>query len=199
VPHTDPRIDAYIARSAQFAQPILRHLRAVVHAACPEVRESIKWGMPAFDYRGPMCSMAAFKQHATFGLWKASLILAKAVGESRTGMGQIGRITSVRDLPAKRLITGFVKRAMALNEQGVRVPRVPRPKPALRTPAELTAAFGRNPKARATFAAFSPACRRDYVDWVAEAKQPATRVRRAEQAVAWMAEGKKRNWKYEKC
>ena len=199
MPRKDPRIDAYIKGRAPFAQPILKHLRAVVHEACPDVVETIKWGMPAFEYEGPLCSIAAFKAHAAFGLWKGGLILDSRGRDLESAMGSFGRLTSVEDLPGKRVLVGYLKQAMALNEQGIKVKRAVKPKPALPVPAELKAALARNAKARATFAAFSPSCRREYVEWVTEARQDATRGRRIATAVEWLAEGKRRNWKYEKC
>lgn len=195
----NPRIDAYIARSAAFAKPILRYIRQVVHSACPKVEETIKWGMPAFDHAGPMCGMAAFKAHATFGFWKGKLIVDAKGADLDAAMGQFGCITAVSELPSKRVIAGYVKKAMALNEAGVRVKRVARPRPALKAPPAFTAALARNKKARATFEAFSPSCKHEYLEWILEAKRDETRERRIATAVAWMAEGKKRNWKYESC
>ncbi|HEY6194737.1 MAG TPA: YdeI/OmpD-associated family protein [Candidatus Eisenbacteria bacterium] len=197
MPRKDPRIDAYITRAAEFARPILRHLRAVVHEACPAAEETIKWGSPAFDYQGPLCGMAAFKQHAVFGFWKGKLIVDGSGREVDAAMGQFGRLTSLADLPAKRELVRYVKLAMALNESGVKVPRPAKRKPPLPVPADLAAALRRNRKAQAAFAAFPPGCRREYVEWVTEAKREATRAQRIATTVAWVAEGKKRNWKYE--
>lgn len=196
----DPRVDAYIAKSADFAQPVLAHLRAVVHAACPEVEETIKWGFPNFMYKGMMCSMASFKAHCTFGFWKAELLLAGDEAR-REAMGDFGRITSVKDLPSKQVLAGYVKQAMKLNDDGVAAPaRVKAAKPrVLEIPEDLNAALDAVPAARAHFDAFSPSKQRDYAEWLNEAKTEATRVRRREQSVAWIAEGKSRNWKYEKC
>jgi uncharacterized protein YdeI (YjbR/CyaY-like superfamily) len=201
MPRRDPRIDDYIAKSAEFARPVLRHLRAVVHAACPGVEEDIKWGMPAFSYRGGlMCGTAAFKQHCTFGFWKAALILGPDGKSAEKAMGQFGRITSVAELPSRRILTGYIKQAMVLNETGAKVSK-PRskPKPPVRLPADLSAALKKNSKARATYDGFSPSHRRDYVEWITEAKGAETRQRRVSTAVEWMAEGKSRNWKYENC
>ena len=197
----DPRIDAYIARSAEFARPILRHLRQVVHSACPDVEEGIKWGMPAFSYRGGlMCGTAAFKQHCTFGFWKSSLILGPDGRSAEKAMGQFGRLTSVAELPSKRVLTGFIRQAMKLNETGIKVAKPKsKPKPPVRLPGDLSAALKTNSKARATYEGFSPSHRRDYVEWITEAKGADTRARRVKTAVEWMAEGKSRNWKYEKC
>ena len=195
----DPRIDAYIKRAQPFARPILSHLRATVHAACPEVEETLKWSHPSFLYHGMLCGMAAFKEHAAFGFWKGKLIVDANGRDLDDAMGQFGRLASVRDLPARRALVSFVKKAMALNEAGVTVRRVVKPKPRLATPSDLGAALAKNRRALATFKSLSPSARRDYVEWVVEAKRPETRARRIATAVEWMAEGKRRNWKYEAC
>jgi len=195
----DPRIDAYIERAAPFAQPILRHVRALVHEACPTVEETIKWGMPTFVHAGAiLCGMAAFKQHASFGFWKHALVVGE--GEPRDGMGSYGKLVSLDDLPPKRTLLEHLRKAVALNEAGVKSPaRKSAPKPPPETPAELAAALAQAPAAKAAFDAFPPGCRREYIDWIAGAKRPETRARRVAEAVAWMAEGKRRNWKYENC
>lgn len=192
----DPRVDAYIAGRAEFARPILRHLRAVVHEGCPGVVETIKWGMPAFEYEGPLAGMAAFKAHATFGFWKGKLIVEPDGRSLESAMGQFGRLTSLDDLPARAKLVGWVRRAAALNEQGVTVKRVARAKPALRTPPALLAALRKVPRAKAAFDGFPPSAKREYVEWIVEARQDETRARRIAQAVAWMAEGKRYNWRY---
>jgi len=197
----DPRIDAYIAKSADFARPILSHLREVVHSACPDVEESMKWSHPNFGYHGMMCGMAAFKAHCTFGFWKGELIVG---GDSATAaaMGQFGRITAVSQLPSKKVLTGYIKKAMQLNEAGTKAPwleKRAKPKPAAKVPDDLAAALAKNKKARATFDAFPPGQRREYIDWITEAKREETRATRLAQTVQWLAEGKRRNWKYENC
>jgi uncharacterized protein YdeI (YjbR/CyaY-like superfamily) len=197
MPSRDPRIDAYVEKSADFAKPILSYLRDVVHEACPEVEEKMKWSFPHFDHKGMMCSMAAFKAHCTFGFWKPELVLGEAAKEG--GMGQFGRIASVKDLPAKEVLIGYVKTAMRLNDQGVTPKRAQRPKkakPDAEVPDDLAAALKKNARARATFEGFSTSHRREYVEWIVEAKREETRARRIAQAVEWMAEGKARNWKY---
>ncbi|NGZ83916.1 YdeI/OmpD-associated family protein [Duganella aceris] len=195
----DSRVDAYIAKSADFAQPILEHLRAVVHAACPEVEETIKWGFPHFMYKGMMCSMASFKAHCALNFWKAELLMAYEA--NREAMGQFGRIASLKDLPSKKVLTAYIKQAMKLNDDGVAAPARAKPAEAraLTIPDELAAALKQAPAARRHFDAFSPSKQRDYAEWIAEAKTEATRNRRLEQAIEWIAEGKSRNWKYEKC
>jgi len=195
----DRRVDAYIAKSADFAKPILTELRDTVHDACPNVEETMKWSFPHFMYQGMLCSMAAFKQHAVFGFWKGALIVPDNGKKAESGMGQFGRLTKLSDLPPKKALTGYVKKAMALNEEGVTVPRPVKRKSRklLRTPPDLAAALKRNSKARATYDDLSPSHKREYVDWITEAKAKETRVRRLQSAVAWMAQGKTRNWKYE--
>ena len=192
----DPRIDAYIAKAAPFSQPILLRLREVVHGACPDVEETMKWSSPFFDYHGTMCHMVAFKAHAAFGFWKGALVLPKA--EEDPSRGQYGRLTSVKDLPSKKELTADIKRAMKLNEEGVSVPKAKKAKAEVPVPPELAAALAKNKKARTNFEAFSPSQKRDYNEWVGEAKREETKAARVKQAVEWIAEGKPRHWKYQK-
>jgi len=196
----DPRFDTYIARQADFARPILEHLRAAVHAACPDCEETLKWSMPTFMYKGQiLASMAAFKAHATFGFWKGSLIVGDGE-EQKSAMGQFGRLTSIDDLPGAEVLGLLIKKAMALTDAGAKTPRpIKHAKPPVEAPADLAAALDGNPAARATFDSFPISCKRDYVDWIVEAKRDETRAKRLAQAVEWMAEGKKRHWKYENC
>jgi uncharacterized protein YdeI (YjbR/CyaY-like superfamily) len=197
----DPRIDAYIAKQKEFAKPILTHLRDVVHTACPDVVETVKWSSPFFDYKGqPMCHMAAFKEHAAFGFWKAPLIdgLGPNSANGGEGAGNLGRLTAVKDLPSKKELAGFIKTAMRLNDEGVVVPkRKPVAKAAVKVPPELTSALAKNKKAKAAFDNFPPGHRREYVEWITEAKREETKAKRVAQAVEWIAEGKSRNWKYQ--
>lgn len=196
----DRRIDAYIQKSAPFAQPVLRHLRAVVHAACPEVVETLKWSSPSFEYKGILCGMAAFKQHCVFGFWKHELVLEGLDEKARTAMGSFGRLTSIADLPSKAVLTRHIKKAMALNDAGVKNMRTKtRPKAPARMHPALKAGLERNKKALVTFQAFPPSQKREYMEWIAEAKGEDTRERRLAQAIEWMAQGKPRNWKYMKC
>lgn len=197
----DPRIDAYIAEAAEFAQPILERLRAVVHAACPDCEEAIKWGMPHFLCRGRiLCGMVAFKQHATFG-FRDGVRVDSDADKSAAAMGQLGRIVSVADLPDKRVLTGCIKRAMALQDADVKRPptRAGKPRPPPTVPDDLATALKKNRKAQAAFDAFAPSHKRDYVEWITGAKRAETRQRRLAQAVEWMAQGKRRHWKYENC
>ncbi|GMU36236.1 MAG: YdeI/OmpD-associated family protein [Phycisphaerae bacterium] len=197
-PTFDPRIDAYIAKSADFAPPILTYLRQVVHEGCPNVTETLKWRTPAFEYKGLLCGMAAFKRHCTFGFWKHALVLGDeaAAGEA---MGQFGRITKLSDLPSRRVLLSYVRKAAKLNDDGVKIPRPPRgARRKLRTPPDLAAALRKNKTAAARFADFSPSHRNEYIEWITEAKAPETRRRRLTTAIEWIAEGKGRNWKYQR-
>jgi len=194
-----PLVDAYIAKSRPFAQPILEHLRATVHSACPDVVEEMKWSMPHFTHHGMMAGMAAFKEHCTFGFWKAKLIMEQDE-MSREAMGHFGCIRSLDDLPSKRTIAGYVRKAAKLNEEGVKVPRKARPRAArpVSVPADLAAALRRSRKAREAFASFSPSHQREYIEWITEAKRAETRERRLATTIEWLEEGKPRHWKYAK-
>ena len=192
----DPRVDAYIENAQPFAQPILRHLRKLVHEACPEVEETIKWGMPYFDYKGMMCGMSSFKAHAAFGFWKGSLVLGEQSGSAES-MGQFGRITARADLPSDAAIKKYIKKAMKLNEEGVSARPGRKAKPELPLPGDFRNTL-RQGKVLAAFEASSPSYRREYIEWVNDAKTDATRERRMATAVEWIREGKGRNWKYEK-
>jgi len=197
----DSRVDAYIAKSADFARPILEYLRAVIHEGCPEVEEAIKWGMPSFLYHGRiLCGIAAFKQHCAFGFWGGRGLVGNE-DKRDDAMGQFGRIASLNDLPSKKTLVGYVKQAMKLADERAIAPAKPRkaPKPAPATPDDLAAALKKNKKAAVTYEAFSPSCKREYVEWISEAKREETRASRVAQAVTWMAEGKQRNWKYQQC
>ena len=197
---TDPRVDAYIADAAEFARPVLNHVRALVHRACPEVEETIKWRFPHFVLPGPgkgsgtLCGMAAFTAHCAVTFWNPESV----VGEAAVGgaMGEFGPITSVEDLPSDELLEGYVRRAAELRRAGVKRRMGGQAGPEPQVPEELRQVLDGNPKARKTFDDFSPSHRREYIEWVAEAKRPSTRRRRAAQAGEWIAQGKGRNWKY---
>lgn len=197
----DKRIDAYVAKSAPFAQPVLEHFRSLVHAACPGVEETIKWGFPHFDYHGIMCSMAAFKQHCSIGFWKASLLAdpnKKLTRGSEAGMGDFGKLVRLSDLPSDKVLVQFIKAAARLNEEGVKVKR--RRAPAARKPLVIPAYFKKalqsNTLARQTFDNFSYSHKKDYLEWITEAKTEETRSKRIATTVQWLSEGKSRNWKY---
>jgi uncharacterized protein YdeI (YjbR/CyaY-like superfamily) len=200
----NPKVDAYIEKAAPFAQPVLSHLRALVHKGCPEVEEAIKWSMPFFVYRGQILgNMAGFKAHCSFGLWGPEIkaILQKDGVLEGEGMGTLGKIATVKDLPTDKAMLGYIRQAAAFVEGGGKtMPKRPKAAKAdVEVPAGLATALKKNKAASATFAAFSPSCRREYTEWIADAKQEATRERRIAQAVEWMAEGKQRNWKYQNC
>lgn len=192
----DPRVDAYIARAKPFAQPILRRIRAAVHRGCPGVTESIKWSVPAFDYKGPLAGMAAFKAHCVLGFWKGALMKSRPAAKAGAAMGEFRRFESLDDLPGETALVKMVKEAAALNDAGVKVPRAAKAKPALKAPASMLAAINKNKKAQATYAALSPSAKREYIEWITGARSDDTRARRLETAVQWLAEGKSRNWKY---
>lgn len=194
MPKKDARIDAYIKRALPFARPILKHLRAVVHAGCPQCEESIKWQMPFFDYKGPICFMSAFKAHAAFGFWKGKLIFGK---EHEGAMGHFGRLTAIKDLPNEKKLIGYVRKAAELNERGVKKsrPKLTTPRK-LVVPADLKSALAKNARARKTFQNFSYSHRKEYVEWIAGAKRDETRKKRLKLAIEWLAQGKPQNWKY---
>jgi uncharacterized protein YdeI (YjbR/CyaY-like superfamily) len=198
----DKRVDAYIQKAQPFAQPVLQHLRDVVHKACPDVEEKIKWSFPHFDYKGQMmCSMAAFKQHCAVNFWKAALMKDKTLVEnarSEVAMGHLGRITSLKDLPSDKVLARYIKEAMKLNDEGVKLPAKAKASSSpVTVPTELLAALKRNKAARETFEAFSNSHKKEYVQWITEAKTDATREKRIGEAIEMLAEGKRKNWKYE--
>jgi len=196
----DPRVDAYIEKSADFAKPILTHLRKLVHKASPKVSETVKWGMPAYEYKGLVCGLAAFKQHCTFGFWKQSLLEHDGFSSEKTAMGSFGRITSKKDLPSDDVIIKLVQQAVELNENGVKVTKKkPAAKKEIVIPDYLTAALKKNKAAQKTFDNFPYSCKKEYVEWITEAKTDATRDKRLATTLEWLAEGKRRNWKYENC
>jgi len=201
----DKRIDAYIAKSANFAKPRLNHLRKLIHQANPDVSETIKWGMPSFDYKGPFCSMAAFKKHCVFGFWKYKLIkdpkgyLGERFNSGGEAMGNLGRMVSLNDLPPDNVISNFIRQATKLNDEGVKTPK---PKPKLKKdlviPDYFLKALSKKKKAAAVFENLSPSHKREYVEWFVEAKTEETRNKRIASALDWISEGKPRNWKYMK-
>ena len=199
-----PQVDAYIAKAAPFAQPILNHLREVVHQGAPGVAEQMKWSRPFFVYEGVILgNISAFKEHCSFGLWGTEIaqrLLADGVASSE-GMGTFGKITSLADLPSRTKLVGYVKEAASKIATGERTKAWSRPRVAkaeAEVPAELEAALKKNKTAARNFAALPPGCRREYCNWIAEAKREETRLKRAATAVPWIAEGKNLNWKYEK-
>jgi uncharacterized protein YdeI (YjbR/CyaY-like superfamily) len=202
--NTDPRIDSHIAKAAGFAKPILRHLRKLVHEACPEAEETVKWSSPTFVYRGRiLCGMAAFQSHCTFGFWHQEMeaVLGADGEKADTAMGSFGRITTLDELPPDKTMLRYVKKAAELNESDAPArPRPPkRPAAPLIVPKDLAAALKKNKAAAASFEKFSPSHRKEYIEWIKEAKRDETRQKRLATTLEWLAEGKSRNWKYENC
>lgn len=201
MPTTDPFVDAYIDGANDFAKPILDHIRKLVHDACPDVVETKKWSFPHFDYKGMMCSMAAFKEHCSFSFWKQTLLEDAAFPAEKTAMGSFGRITSVADLPDDKTMKKLISDAMKLNDDGIKVAK---PKPSgerkeLIVPEILVAALETNAHASETFNNFPYSKKKDYVEWITEAKTDATRDKRLATTIEWLAEGKSRHWKYQNC
>ena len=196
-----PEIDRYIENAAAFAQPILKRIRKAFHEGDPDIEEAMKWRNPTFEHDGIVGGMAAFKAHVRWGFWKAKLMsdpLNLFAGGDDASIA-FANVTSVDQLPPHDVIVDYVREAVRLNVEGVKAQRPARKKSeAVEIPAELTAALKKNKKAKATFDAFSPSNKREYAMWIAEAKQEATRKKRIETAIEWIAEGKPRNWKYMK-
>ena len=205
----NPKVDSYIAKVRPFAQPIMEHLRQLVHDACPEVQETIKWSRPFFEYRGAILgNMSAFNAHCSFGFWGQEIgaVLREAKSLRDGGMGSLGRITKVQDLPSDKLMLGWIRQAAGFVERGehtspiaARRRVVKSPKPPLKMSAEFANALQKNKRASAVFEAFSPSCKREYIEWIAEAKRPETRDKRIATATEWISQGKQRNWKYQDC
>ncbi len=200
----DPRVDAYIAKSAPFARPILQHLRAVVREACPEAEETLKWSSPSFVLDGQiLCGMAAFKEHCTFGFWHKGMdeVLGKDGRLAGGAMGSFGRIGSLEDLPPAAALRRYIAQAAKLTLS--EAPARPRPAARAAAPAavpdDLAAGLKKNKAAAAFFGKLSPGARKEYVVWITEAKREETRAKRLATTLEWLAEGKKRNWKYENC
>jgi uncharacterized protein YdeI (YjbR/CyaY-like superfamily) len=197
-------IDAYINKAADFAKPILARIRDLVHAACPDVEEKMKWSFPHFDYKGEMmCSMAAFKQHAVMSFWKAALMKDPVLVEnarSETSMGHLGRMGSIKDLPSDKKMISYIKEAMMLNDKGIKLPSKAKSteKKTIVVPDYFIKALKKNKTAWKTFDAFAYSHKKEYVEWITEAKTEETRNKRMTSAIEMIAEGKSKNWKYQK-
>lgn len=200
----DKRIDAYLAKSADFAKPVLTHLRKHIHKTCPEVEETIKWGMPAFEYKGPFMGFAAFKKHCSVFFWKAALMKDSRIlmgKETKSSMGNLGKISSIEDLPRDSILVRWIKEAMKLNDEGVKFNRADKPKhkrAEYKMPAEFQKELNKNKKAKSVFESFAPSHKREYLEWICEARTDVTRDKRIGTAIEWLSEGKSRNWKYQK-
>lgn len=200
--HTIVQVDQYIINSAAFAIPILDHLRNLVHKADARIEEKIKWGMPFFDYKGTVCHMASFKHHCAFGFWKGSLMQDEygIFKEHAEAMGLLGKITSFDDLPSDEILIAYIQQAIQLNEDNIKLPLKTKSieKKELVIPEYFMEALQEAPEALAVFQNFSPSNKKDYVLWLEEAKTEATRIKRLETTLEWLAEGKTRMWKYKK-
>jgi uncharacterized protein YdeI (YjbR/CyaY-like superfamily) len=205
----DPRVDTYIAKSKPFAQPILIHIRELIHKACPNVTETMKWSRPFFECKGAiLANMSAFKEHCSFRFWgeEIATVLREAALLQPDAMGSFGRLTRVQDLPADKQMLSLLRQAAGFIDSGeytspisARQKVVKAPKAAIKPPPEFTKALKANKKASAAFATLSPSCKREYVEWIADAKRAETRDKRIATAVDWISEGKQRNWKYQNC
>lgn len=197
---TDPRIDAYINKAELFAKPILTHIRKLVHKACPDITETMKWSFPHFEYKGVVCSMAAFKQHCAFGFWKAAIMKDpdKILQiKDRGAMGHFDRITSIKDLPSDKIMIAYIKQAVELNEAGIKLPSKSKATPKeLEIPDDIIKALKKNNTAKKTFDAFPYSHKKEYIEWITEAKTAPTREKRIATMLVWLEEGKDRNWKY---
>ncbi|RCH54198.1 hypothetical protein DJ568_12915 [Mucilaginibacter hurinus] len=197
----DNRVDLYIARSADFAKPILIHLRELVHRACPEITETIKWSSPFFDYKGPVCQMAAFKQHCSFGFWNAAKLTDphKVLNTEIAAAGNFGRLTSLADLPEDDILVQYIQEAFDLNDKTEKTPgrkSNTAEKQELVIPDYITLVLSEDINAMTNFENFSPSKKKEYVDWITDAKTDATRDKRLAIALEWISEGKSRHWKY---
>ncbi|MFZ1743871.1 MAG: YdeI/OmpD-associated family protein [Pontixanthobacter sp.] len=187
----DKRVDDYIASAKPFAQPILTHLRKLIHRALPDVEECIKWGMPHFMIGGKnLVGLAAFKAHA-------SMVIHHEEAKQGEGMGQFGKVHEMSHLPDDEAIILRLQRAA--EAMGTPRPRKAKSKPDILVPDYFQIALNENPTAKATFDGFAPSHRREYLEWIVGAKRPETRSKRVTEAIAFLTEGKRRNWKYENC
>ena len=197
----DERVDTYIDKSAPFAQEILKHIRNLVHQASPLINETIKWGFPNFVYKGTICSMAAFKEHCTFGFWKASLMNDpyQLFNEKASAMGSLGRIENLQDLPSDKILIEYISVALKLDEAGVKIKKAATAlKAVIPIPADFVEQLDQNPKAKQQFESFSPSHQREYLEWITTAKTEATKLKRMATTMEWLSEGKSLNWKYQK-
>jgi uncharacterized protein YdeI (YjbR/CyaY-like superfamily) len=202
--HTDPRIDQYILKSQEFAIPILDYLRNLVHKVCPDVQETMKWSFPHFEYKGEiLCSMASFKKHCAFGFWKEKLMTksqALLTDKGKTAMGDFGKITSIKDLPSAKILTLCIKEAMQLNEEGVKIAKTFKrvEDKDIVVPPDFQKALNKNAKAKKAFSAFSNSHKREYIEYINEAKREETKQKRIASSIEKLSEGKSHNYKYER-
>lgn len=203
MPSYDTRVDAYIANAAPFAQPVMVHLRELIHELCPDVEETQKWGVPSFEYKGMFCGFAAFKKHFTFRFWKTPLVNDphRVLTEDQTPEGTLARVTSLEDLPSDKIIKALILDAMRLNDEGIKVPGPERQKGVVKNeipePEYVSKALEEAPEALAVWKKFAPSHRKEYLEWITEAKTEATRGKRLLQMIGQLKEGKQRHWKYQ--
>jgi uncharacterized protein YdeI (YjbR/CyaY-like superfamily) len=198
---TNPDVDDYIASAAPFARPILERIRKAFHDGEPEIEETIKWRFPHFERNGIVAGMAAFKEHVRFGFWKGKLMRDPAgiLRAEEEGSMTAGRFRDVSELPAHEVLVDYVREAVGLNAAGVKVDRPKKaPAPPAEVPDDLANALKKAPAAAKYFASLAPSHKREYITWITEAKQPATREKRLATTIEWLSEGKPRNWKYMK-
>jgi uncharacterized protein YdeI (YjbR/CyaY-like superfamily) len=199
----NPELDDYLAKSAGFAKPIMQHLRELLHETCPEIVEEIKWGIPHFDYKGEMmCIFAAHKNHCSFTFWKESLMSDQKFKENpslQASKRYLGKIISLSDLPSDKQLVAYIKEAMALNENGVKlVPRKSEKPKNIAIPDYFAKELAAKPKVKKIFDSKSDSFRKDYLVWITDAKTETTRQKRIAESLEWIAEGKGRFWKYDK-
>ncbi len=202
MPKKDPRIDAAIAEAAPFAKPIIKRIRALMHQACPAVEETLKWSHPSFIYQDKIIAgIGVFKAHVSFGFWHQGMekIIAADPSPKKVGLMGRGKLASIDDLPDDDAMLRFIHAAIALNASDTPARPAGKPKPALEVPPDLAAALKKNKVAAATFEKFSPSHRREYIEWITEAKRDETRQKRLATTLEWLTEGKARHWKYENC
>jgi uncharacterized protein YdeI (YjbR/CyaY-like superfamily) len=204
----DPRVDRYISKARPFAQPILIHLRGLIHKACPGVHEAIKWSRPFFEYKGfILCNISAFNEHCSFGFWGEEIgaVLREAKVVQADGMGSLGRITTLKDLPSDKQMLAWLRQAKGFIDDGQYTSPISArqkvvkgvPTPPIEVPEAFSTALKAHMEAAKVFASFSPSNQREYTEWIAEAKRESTRQQRIETAIQWLAEGKQRHWKYQ--
>jgi uncharacterized protein YdeI (YjbR/CyaY-like superfamily) len=199
--HRDQRIDAYIDKAAPFAQPILKHFRELMHRACPDIKENIKWGMPSFELNSIVANIASFKSHLGIAFPKSALMHdpQKLFSSAEDAIGHFGRISSLEDLPDDEILIKYIQEAAKLDREGKKIPKKPaQPKAEIEMPDYFAAALEKNPTAKQHFESFSPSAKREYMEWLIDAKSEATRNSRLERAMEWITEGKHRLWKYQK-
>lgn len=191
------KVDDYILQSQDFAKPILTHLRKLIQIACPQVEESIKWGHPHFEYKGLLCNVAAFNRHCAFGFWKAALmkdaeLLTK---NNNDAMGHSGKLKSISDLPKDKIIIARVKEAVLLNEQGVHLPakKHSEKNPEIKVPLLLKNELIKNKEVDQKFNSLSPSHKKEYIEWIEDAKKEETKFKRIASTIKWVMEGKSTN------